>query len=353
MKLYRWSDRPNFGDELNDVLWPEYFGPSLRNDDDTIFAAIGTVLSPTLGKDARVIVFGSGCGYDPLPSFGSNWHFYFVRGPLSARLLGLDSRMAITDPAILMAERRPAVAPGRTISFMPHWETALTPLWRDACALADIQYIDPLAPVPEICDQLARSSLVIAEAMHGAIVADAFRVPWIPAFTSGRFNLFKWRDWALSLGMSPAIQALPQIGIADLLRTLLLDPDDNAAFIAAAGSSVQAGAENAFRFERINRLYTKLFSKPSRSWLEYKLLERLGPDLDRALSRPHRRIWRGRLLRAAEALRSVSKKPAHLSAEANAAAALGRVHEKIRELQRDLGDMEWDGRPQIPRAVNL
>lgn len=351
MKLYRWRDRPNFGDELNDVLWPEYFGPSLREDDDVIFAAIGTVLSPALGKDGAVIVFGSGCGYDPLPDLGAHWRFYFVRGPLSAKLLRLDGRMAITDPAILLADKRPKVEPGRTISFIPHWETSLTPLWREACELAGIQYIDPLAPVPEICEQLASSALVIAEAMHGAIVADAFRVPWIPALTSGRFNLFKWQDWGSSLGVSPAIHALPQIGIADLLRTLLVDPDDNAAFIAAAGSTLDMRVEQTFRFKRLNRLYARLLGKPTRSWLEYKVLERLGPELDQALPRIHRRIWSRRLESAAEALRSVSRRPSYLSSDVRFASALSRVHEKVRELQHDLAEREWVARPQASRAA--
>lgn len=351
MKLYRWRDRPNFGDELNDLLWPEYFGPFLREDDDTIFAAIGTVLSPALGKDRPVIVFGSGCGYDPLPALGANWRFYFVRGPLSAKLLRLDRHLAITDPAILLAEKRPKVETGPTVSFIPHWETSLTPLWRSACQLAGIQYIDPLAPVPEVCDQLARSAVVIAEAMHGAIVADAFRVPWIPALTSSRFNLFKWQDWGASLGVSPAIHALPQIGIADLLRTLLVDPDENAAFIAEAGSTFDTSVEQSFRFKRMNRLYARLLGKPARSWLEYKALERLGPELDQALFRAHGGIWNRRLEYAAEALRDVSKRPAYLSPDARFTSALGRVHEKVRKLQNDLAETEWGAQSPLPRAA--
>jgi succinoglycan biosynthesis protein ExoV len=351
VKLYRWRDRPNFGDVLNDVLWPDYFGPFLREDDDTTFAAIGTVLSPALGKSGPVIVFGSGCGYDPLPNLGAHWRFYFVRGPLSAKLLGLDQRLAITDPAILLADRRPKVEPGRTVSFIPHWESSLSPLWREACRLAGIQYIDPLAPVPEICDQLARSSTVIAEAMHGAIVADAFRVPWIPALTSSRFNLFKWQDWGSSLGVSPSFHALPQIGIADMLRMLLVDPDDNAAFIAAAGAARDSGVEQTFRFKRVNRLYARLLRKPSRSWLEYKLLERLGPDLDHAVARVSPGLWSRRLERAAEALRSVSQQPAFLSSDVRFASALARVHEKVRELQNDLVEKEWGPQSRSLRAA--
>jgi succinoglycan biosynthesis protein ExoV len=35
--------------------------------------------------------------------------------------------------------------------------------------------------------------------MHAAIIADAFRVPWIPLALSPDFSYFKWNDWAKSL----------------------------------------------------------------------------------------------------------------------------------------------------------
>jgi succinoglycan biosynthesis protein ExoV len=39
--------------------------------------------------------------------------------------------------------------------------------------------------------------------MHGAIVADALGVPWIPVRTGGAGTLeFKWRDWCGSVGLS-------------------------------------------------------------------------------------------------------------------------------------------------------
>ena len=37
--------------------------------------------------------------------------------------------------------------------------------------------------------------------MHGAIVADALRTPWIPVVTSPRILSFKWQDWCASIGV--------------------------------------------------------------------------------------------------------------------------------------------------------
>jgi hypothetical protein len=37
--------------------------------------------------------------------------------------------------------------------------------------------------------------------MHGAIIADTFRVPWVPISTRPSINTFKWLDWSESMGL--------------------------------------------------------------------------------------------------------------------------------------------------------
>jgi succinoglycan biosynthesis protein ExoV len=56
--------------------------------------------------------------------------------------------------------------------------------------------------------RIAAAPLVIAESMHAAIIADAFRVPWIPVRFSPHFHAEKWLDWAASLDMTLAIPPL-------------------------------------------------------------------------------------------------------------------------------------------------
>ena len=51
--------------------------------------------------------------------------------------------------------------------------------WRKACDRAGITFLDSTADPLETIAKIRGSRLVISEAMHGAIVADALRTPWV------------------------------------------------------------------------------------------------------------------------------------------------------------------------------
>ena len=60
----------------------------------------------------------------------------------------------------------------------------------------------PVAKPRSVIRAIAQSRLVIAESMHAAILADAFRVPWIAVSTSHSINSFKWQDWAATVNVA-------------------------------------------------------------------------------------------------------------------------------------------------------
>ncbi|MBV9511137.1 MAG: polysaccharide pyruvyl transferase family protein [Caulobacteraceae bacterium] len=159
-------------------------------------------------RASRKIVFGSGYGgYTALPEFDRTWSFHGVRGPRTAAACGLDARSVAGDTAILIHRyrARPAKS-GAGFAFMPHWHSVERGCWAKACELAGVRYIDPAAPVEEILATIEGCGTLIAEAMHGAIVADALRVPWIPLQPLHASHRMKWRDWAeaLDLDLRPA-----------------------------------------------------------------------------------------------------------------------------------------------------
>jgi succinoglycan biosynthesis protein ExoV len=210
--LYYWYNPkvPNFGDMLNQWLWPQLL-QGLASDTpldhvtarDTILIGIGTLLDDRVPDLGRKIVFGSGAGYGAgLPVLDDRWTFLCVRGPLTAEALGLDRTVAITDAAILL-RLLDLPEPGKrfAVSFMPHWESHCQDRWHQAAEASGIHYIDPFAPVSQVIEEIRCSECLIAEAMHGAIVADIFRVPWIPIETGTQVLPFKWQDWCASIGV--------------------------------------------------------------------------------------------------------------------------------------------------------
>lgn len=207
----------NFGDDMNTWFWDEVF-PEFRTikNDYTMFG-IGSILGAAFLKDYdKVVVAGSGSGYGPLPVEDGKKIFYgWVRGPLTARNVGIPPERAITDPACLTPRIRffedVPQKTGRHL-FIPHCGTERLPLdWQSICARAGLDCLSPASDSRDVIRQIAGADIVVTESMHGAIIADAFRVPWIPVAISPTFNSFKWEDWALSMEMSitPSTALMP------------------------------------------------------------------------------------------------------------------------------------------------
>lgn len=202
MNLYFFrGDKPNFGDELNTWMWPKLIDGVWDADDNTIFLGIGSIIYDSFPKDKRKVVFGAGYGgYTKLPELDDSWKFHFVRGKLTAKALGLNESLGIGDAAILLRSCvKQKVEKRYKVSFMPHWGSTFEGDWELVCKLGSIHYIDPCAPVEDVLDQILASELILTEAMHGAIVSDALRVPWIPIRPLSNQHSMKWYDWASAL----------------------------------------------------------------------------------------------------------------------------------------------------------
>ncbi|GGB07545.1 succinoglycan biosynthesis protein exov [Brucella endophytica] len=206
MRLFHWeSSHGNFGDDLNLWLW-DFLLPGVREvHDEVLLVGVGTVLNTALlPHNVRKLVIGSGYGYDTPPdtSDPNEWDIHAVRGPKTAAKLGLDPKLGIVDPAVMvteMPEFRNLPKKNKAI-FIPHWESALGGIWDSVCENVGLTFVDPCGEAKSVIREIAQSELVVAESMHAAILADAFRVPWIAVSTSGNINSFKWNDWAQSVG---------------------------------------------------------------------------------------------------------------------------------------------------------
>ncbi len=215
----------NFGDDLNELIWPRLLPDDVRATPDIVLVGIGSLLDQarfrnveTVGK--RVFVMGSGAAYGRLPDDHARWTYCAVRGPLTAQVIG-QSKAAVTDGAALLA-RLPDLVPFAArrdeILFMPHHRTLVNSRWQSAAQQAGMTFVDPQWAPDRILACYGRAKLVVTEAMHGAIVADTLRIPWIPVMISPEVSIFKWRDWAASMELAYRPVALPPTARLEAFR---------------------------------------------------------------------------------------------------------------------------------------
>ncbi|MCI0428975.1 MAG: polysaccharide pyruvyl transferase family protein [Rhodospirillales bacterium] len=317
MKLHYFNKDTNFGDAMNVWLWERLLPGCLDEDGRVRFGGIGTILNASLPPAERWIVFTSGVGYPPLPpNFGSPaWSVIAVRGPLSAAVLGLPADAAVTDGAMLVAGLPEyAALPEKRrdgIVFVPHHRAEPSGAWRAAAARAGIEYLSPLTESREVIARLRRARLVLADAMHAAILADAMRVPWIPLATSPAINTFKWLDWALSMKVPYAPVTLSPPSLASRVHNATLrirgehfafEPDDAAQVLA--------------RFRRSNAIRQQAWWRRAR-----RFGQRLVGRAERQLQAPYLARWRRvtddvLLERSAQALAAAAAGPSYLSDDA-------------------------------------
>lgn len=221
MKLtYYRGSVPNFGDELNTYVWPALLPRDFLDDEDhELFVGIGSIIGAHLPPGARKIVMGSGYGgYMGIPDLNDGtWDVRFVRGPLTAERFGLPPDKVICDSAVLLrAIELPAPARDVGVAFMPHFESLERGLWKEACMLAGITLIDPTAPVESVLAKLKAAKVLVTEAMHGAIVADALRTPWVGVRPIVRDHHMKWQDWARALDIELRVHQLWPTNLLEL-----------------------------------------------------------------------------------------------------------------------------------------
>jgi succinoglycan biosynthesis protein ExoV len=218
MKLLYWPQFHNFGDILNVAIWDHFLGDLLDQNEDEAFIGIGSLLNSRWNFETyrRKYVLGAGAGYGAAPTIDGSWTIYCVRGPRTAQQLKLDSSLGIVDPGILvrLLELEPEDGPKRKYAFMPHWSHNYD-AWHCVCRDIGIGFINPQAPVNQVINDIRRTEILITEAMHGAIVADALGHPWIPVriFESSTDHVpeFKWLDWCESLQLDYHPIQLPRL----------------------------------------------------------------------------------------------------------------------------------------------
>lgn len=331
--IYYQSPTGNFGDDLNAVLWNELLPPACFDVDDAVLLGIGSIfreefLSPSATEHKRVFVLGSGAGTGPLPARWPNadWSVLAVRGPLTGRLIGLPEA-AITDSAALIATTpslQPPVSVRGNIVFMPHYNSVQFSRWPDICAKAGLTFVDAHWPVEKVMQCLEKAHLVVTEAMHGAIVADALRIPWVPVVCSPAILPFKWVDWTQSLELDYRPVALPASSAWEALKHFKIRTFDGANGLEGLSDRDQDILDDFYR-RYGNASDGELGPKRLVSRSQARQIQKVTALFDSIFSE-----------RAAEALVAASRRHAYLSKENVFMERVGRLQEAVAKLRQSL-----------------
>lgn len=204
----------NFGDHLNEYIYKNlFFDSQLKSN----VIGIGSILTKEFLTENEIegkncFVLGSGTrSIRDIPRFDIEKGSFF-RGPLTNMVATLDTNNFISDGAYVLRQidkykKLEHTQKQYPISIIPYFRSLNGANWSKISKEFDLNFIDPTIPngIDFFMEEVAKSKLIISEAMHGAIMADIFRIPWVrleflsSIFESLEVSTFKWKDWQYSI----------------------------------------------------------------------------------------------------------------------------------------------------------
>ena len=188
---------------------------------------------------------------------------------------------------------------------MPHHQSDFTGTWEETCRRAGVRYLNPCGDSRTTVETLRRARLVLADAMHAAIVADALRVPWVPVATSLEISSFKWIDWTRSMNLEYRPVLVPPHNRSSLWREFIvrvlrlknfytpLDPETQLAHWSAqqrnpspSGEPVQKALRTRAAGKRVMRLIENLDGFGVLKRTDDRLLDAAAKTLRKAAFQP-------------------------------------------------------------------
>ena len=222
--FYFKDERGNVGDDLNSLIVPAIFNENELANAAYMFIGIGTLLNSKLPNADEYVIFTSGYGYHQGPAFTDKKVTALgLRGPMTLTEMKPFLSQSESDiPLIDGAYLTPELITGKTsqlknkIGLIPHVDSISVGLWEEVASLGGFELIDPRLSPEAFVSSITSCAYVITEAMHGAILADAYRVPWTGFIAYSHINEAKWQDWAESLNLNVGLQQISPTFRGDL-----------------------------------------------------------------------------------------------------------------------------------------
>jgi len=211
LPLYWWHSGSfiNFGDQLSEKIVERITGKTVEVYDEEHHAgtrkllAIGSIMSYAKNGD---VIWGTGVnGKSPLAAYQFvNLEVHAVRGPLTRDFLmqhfNISCPEIYGDPTLLL----PRLFPEFQRAAEPLYEYLIVPHFSEQHLYPKDLYpnvVYPTDPWDTVIKAILNSKFVVAGAMSGAIVAEAFGIPArILISPASSEDLFKYQDYYLGTG---------------------------------------------------------------------------------------------------------------------------------------------------------
>jgi hypothetical protein len=228
MKIFQHVDwRGNFGDDLNGPFFDEVApGYKSYSGHDRIYG-IGTLLNNENGIIRNSVVFGSGYGYgDSVFCDERTTKIIGVRGRLTAAALSLPSDKVIGDPALYIDKLRFAkngISKAGDSKIVIATNHRSNELWNFNNIDSDYYFLDPgLISIKDYVETIKNAKLVLAESLHGAIIASVYGVPFIPVAIRAGLEQKKWVDFGSAIDMEIDFEAILHSPAISVMRKLCI-----------------------------------------------------------------------------------------------------------------------------------
>lgn len=210
--LYYFSARKNFGDEIGPFIastetsQPFFNVRDLPWEVDHSYCMVGSLLH-SLNK-RNCIVWGSGfiCSPDDQKPKFSPKRILALRGPISSKFaedLGWGKCDIYGDPGLLIPQYLPPdpKQEKKNIVVIPHYQFASA----HKIELDNVEIVHPSRDLKDVAQSIASAELVISSSLHGIILAEAYRTPWVwwrQTTDTRKGAELKFQDFFQSLGIT-------------------------------------------------------------------------------------------------------------------------------------------------------
>lgn len=228
----RSNNAKNFGDDLSLSMCEYASGKSLVRGDQkhADIYGVGSLLqifnsrkrsikytaSRMLHGRKPLVIWGTGV-IDDSTIYLPRANVLAVRGPNTAKALGLKTAIPFGDPGLLVSDIIAAPTKVGKIGVVPHYVDKAHPVFTEVAKDTQFMIIDVEDDWENTVSQIAKCDLILSSSLHGLIVADAYGIPnqWLEFSNKVIGAGFKFRDYAGGVGRT-AMTQVEVSGLADI-----------------------------------------------------------------------------------------------------------------------------------------